>query len=100
MTFLVAYGSAVCGRASSGLFTGRLAAPDINEFGRTVAVEEEDVDSMDFVVAVEVTDAFDATLDMTGGAIDWVLGPVPRWAMDFDFAGVIDAIEVAGRGGP
>ena len=64
---LAAYGSAVCGRISSGLFTGLRAAPDIREFGRVAAeVDDEFVVSADLLVTLEVVDAFDTAREAVG----------------------------------
>lgn len=49
---------------SSGLLTGLLAAPDMSEWGRMVAVDEfEEVDSTERAVAVELVEAFETTRD-------------------------------------
>jgi len=99
--FLVAYGSAVCGRGISGLFTGLLAAPDMRLLGLVVAVDDVDVVvSVDLTEVVEAIDMFEAILagpDAAGGAI--ARDPDPRFAIDFDFAGDMDAMAVIGLAG-
>lgn len=69
--------------------------------GLVVAVEDVDVAvSVDLTEVVEVTDMFEATLaepDAAGGAM--ARDPDPRFAMDFDFAGDMDAMAVIGLGG-
>lgn len=100
-TFLVAYGSAVCGRAISGLFTGLLAAPDMRLLGLVVAVEVDDVAvSVDFTEVVDAMDMLEAILagpDAAGGAM--AREPELRLAIDFDFAGDMEAIAVIGLAG-
>ena len=100
-TFRVAYGSAVCGRDSSTFFTGLLAAPDMRLLGLVVAVEDDDVVvSVDLTEVVEATDMLEAILagpEVAGGAM--AREPELRFAIDFDFAGDMDAIAVIGLAG-
>lgn len=68
----------------------------MREFGRVVEVDILEV--KESVVAEDITDMVDGTREAEGGG-PMAFARAPRFAMDFDLAGDIDAMAVTGLPG-